>query len=37
LRGRYIVQWRTFLGDAWEAPATIVAPGMSEAGHATAP
>jgi hypothetical protein len=29
LRGRYALQWRTFLGDNWEPPDTIVAPGTS--------
>jgi hypothetical protein len=33
-RGRYVVQWRTFLGDAWEPAAAVVVPGMSEAGGA---
>jgi hypothetical protein len=37
LHGRYVVQWRTFLGDAWEPPATVVIPGMSEAGKAPSP
>jgi len=38
-RGRYILQWRTFLGDAWEAPEPIVVPGTSEvsASRALAP
>jgi hypothetical protein len=31
LRGRYVLQWRTFLGDAWEPPRTISAPGSSDA------
>lgn len=31
-RGRYVVQWRTFLGDAWEPAVAVVVPGMSEAG-----
>ena len=26
LRGRYALQWRTFLGDGWEPPTTISAP-----------
>ncbi len=30
LRGRYSLQWRTFLGDAWEPPDLVVAPGTSE-------
>jgi hypothetical protein len=37
LHGRYIVQWRTFLGDAWEPPSTVVVPGTSEAGKVPAP
>jgi hypothetical protein len=37
LHGRYVVQWRTFLGDAWEPPATVVVPGSSEAGKAPTP
>jgi hypothetical protein len=32
LRGRYAVQWRTFLGDSWEPADTIVVPGTSEVG-----
>ncbi|MGO9837094.1 MAG: hypothetical protein ACLP1X_23100 [Polyangiaceae bacterium] len=34
--GRYILQWRTFLGDSWEAPEPIVVPGTSEVGAARA-
>jgi hypothetical protein len=37
VHGRYVVQWRTFLGDAWEPPATVVVPGVSEAGKAAPP
>jgi hypothetical protein len=29
-RGRYVLQWRTFLGDGWESPEAIVVPGTSE-------
>jgi len=29
-RGRYALQWRTFLGDSWEPPDLIVVPGTSE-------
>jgi len=29
-RGRYVLQWRTFLGDSWEPPELIVVPGTSE-------
>ena len=32
VRGRYVLEWRTFLGDAWEPPETVVAPGSSEVG-----
>ncbi len=32
LRGRYALQWRTFLGDSWEPADVIVAPGTSEIG-----
>ncbi|HEY6460370.1 MAG TPA: hypothetical protein VIY73_09470, partial [Polyangiaceae bacterium] len=32
LRGRYTVQWRTFLGDAWDAPQTVTVPGESITG-----
>jgi hypothetical protein len=34
LRGRYVLQWRTFLGDGWEAPDAMIAPGVSEVGSA---
>ncbi len=37
LRGRYVVQWRTFLGDAWDPPATVAVPGTSEVGRVTTP
>jgi hypothetical protein len=30
LHGRYSVQWRTFLGDAWEPVDLVVAPGTSD-------
>jgi hypothetical protein len=33
-RGRYVVQWRTFLGDSWDPAAAIVVPGLSEVGGA---
>jgi hypothetical protein len=36
LRGRYVLQWRTFLGDAWDPPETIVVPGTHEVGGAVA-
>jgi hypothetical protein len=32
VRGRYTLQWRSFLGDAWEAPQTVVVPGRSDLG-----
>jgi hypothetical protein len=32
VRGRYALQWRTFLGDAWTPPETIVVPGVSDRG-----
>jgi hypothetical protein len=33
VRGHYALQWRTFLGDAWNAPETAAVPGVSEAGR----
>jgi len=33
LRGRYTLQWRTFLGDAWDAPEQVVVPGQSQTGR----
>jgi hypothetical protein len=30
VHGRYVLQWRTFLGDSWEPPRTIAVPGSSE-------
>jgi hypothetical protein len=32
VRGHYVLQWRTFLGDAWEPPVTVTVPGMSDMG-----
>jgi hypothetical protein len=32
LRGRYALQWRTMLGDAWDPGALVTCPGASEAG-----
>jgi hypothetical protein len=32
VRGRYVLQWRTSLGDAWSAPETVVAPGTTQVG-----
>lgn len=31
-RGKYIAQWRTFLGDANEAPITLTVPGLVQVG-----
>lgn len=31
-RGRYVAQWRTFLGDGVDAPTTQVAPGVASVG-----
>jgi hypothetical protein len=33
LRGRYTLQWRTFLGDAWDAPEQVIVPGQSMTGR----
>jgi hypothetical protein len=30
VRGRYALQWRTFLGDAWEPPRNVAAPGRTD-------
>jgi hypothetical protein len=32
VHGRYVLQWRTFLGDGWEAPQPVVVPGHAEVG-----
>jgi hypothetical protein len=32
VHGRYVLQWRTFLGDAWDPPETVTVPGVNEAG-----
>jgi hypothetical protein len=32
VRGRYTLQWRTFLGDGWDPPEAVVVPGTSEVG-----
>lgn len=32
LHGRYTLQWRTFLGDAWDAPEQVTVPGQSVTG-----
>jgi hypothetical protein len=32
VRGRYALQWRTFLGDSWEPPELALAPGTSTVG-----
>jgi hypothetical protein len=34
VRGRYALQWRTFLGDAWEPARAISVPGSSDVGAA---
>jgi hypothetical protein len=31
-RGRYVAQWRTFLGDAVETPTTQLVPGLAQVG-----
>jgi hypothetical protein len=31
-RGRYIAQWRTFLGEAVDAPTTQLVPGLTQVG-----
>jgi hypothetical protein len=31
VRGRYALEWRTFLGDSWEVAETVVAPGTNDA------
>jgi hypothetical protein len=36
LRGRYNVQWRTFLGDAFDVSQTVTVPGTSEVGFGDA-
>jgi hypothetical protein len=36
LRGRYAVQWRTVLGDAWDPGSLVTSPGTSEIGAARA-
>lgn len=32
LHGRYALQWRTFLGDAWDPPEPVTVPGQSVTG-----
>jgi len=34
LRGRYALQWRSFLGDAWDAPQSAIVPGRADLGSA---
>jgi hypothetical protein len=34
VRGHYLLQWRTFLGDAWEQPEALTVPGTSDLGGA---
>jgi hypothetical protein len=36
VRGHYLLQWRTFLGDAWEQPEALTVPGTSDLGGAAA-
>jgi hypothetical protein len=33
LHGRYLLQWRTFLGDAWDPPESVTVPGVSVIGR----
>lgn len=33
LHGHYTLQWRTFLGDAWDVPEQVVVPGQSVTGR----
>lgn len=33
VRGRYLAQWRTFLGDSFEPPVTITVPGNAVVGN----
>ena len=35
-RGRYVLEWRTFLGDSWEPPEPMTLPGASGVGAARA-
>jgi hypothetical protein len=37
VRGRYAVQWRTFLGDAWDTPETVLTPATNDAAGARTP
>ena len=32
VRGKYVLQWRSFLGDAWDGPQSVVVPGRSDLG-----
>jgi hypothetical protein len=36
VRGRYALQWRTMLGDAWDPGSVVTSPGTSEVGAARA-
>jgi hypothetical protein len=36
-RGRYMLQWRTFLGDGWEPPEPVGVPGVSDVSAARIP
>ena len=31
-RGRYVAQWRTFLGETLDAPANVTSPGTTQLG-----
>jgi hypothetical protein len=33
LHGHYMLQWRTFLGDGWDAPEQVTVPGQSVTGR----
>jgi len=37
LRGKYSLQWRTFLGDAWDPPEQVTVPGQSVTGREPSP
>jgi hypothetical protein len=36
VRGRYTLEWRTFLGDSWEPPETVFTPAASDAAGSRA-
>ena len=37
VHGRYVLQWRTFLGDSWDPPQTVGVPGRADVGTVDAP